>query len=153
VHSRNIIRIIDANLNRVQEGLRVCEDTTRFMLDDNLSTRSLKAIRHKIHRAIASAKLTKSLLCESRNTKADVGTDFSWLEEREDWQSVFYANLQRVKESLRVLEEFFKLFDNKTGEKFKILRFEVYEFEKKVVKRSKALSDSKSYPQPRSINC
>lgn len=144
MHSRNIIRIIDANLNRVREGLRVCEDITRFILNDVYSTRSLKALRHKIQRIVAAAKLNKGLLCESRSTKTDVGTDYSWLEKRGDWQSVFFANLQRVKESLRVLEEFFKLFDKKTGKKFKALRFEVYEFEKRVIERSKALSNSKS---------
>jgi len=35
-------RIIDANLNRVKEGLRVCEEITRFILDNHKFTLNLK---------------------------------------------------------------------------------------------------------------
>ena len=88
-----------------------------------------------------------------RDTKSDVGIGFHWLESKTDWQSVFFANMVRVKEALRVLEEFFKLFDSSTGEKFKMLRFEVYDAEKKIVKRSKALSNRKHYSLPKTIAC
>lgn len=142
---KNILRIIDVNLNRAREGLRVCEDIVRFVLNDAASMRGLKSIRHKIQSTIDSSKIDKATLCASRNIGTDVGTELDWLEARSSWQSIFFANIQRVKESLRVLEEFFKLFDNKTGGRFKDLRFEVYDFEKKVIKRSKTLSDIERY--------
>ena len=41
-----LLRIIDANLNRAREGLRVCEDISRFALGDKTATRALKSIRH-----------------------------------------------------------------------------------------------------------
>lgn len=61
--------------------------------------------------------------------------------------------MQRVKESLRVLEEFFWLLDTGTSRNFKELRFKVYGLEKKIIAKSKILSDSKHYPQPKTIIC
>ena len=144
-YDKDILRIIDVNLNRAREGLRVCEEVVRFVLNDASLTKGLKSIRHKIQSIIKSADTDEGLLCQARNVKDDVGTELTRLEKRDGWRSIFFANMQRVKESLRVLEEFFKLFDRNTGERFKDLRFQVYEFEKKAIKRSKALSDTKHY--------
>ncbi len=41
---RTIYRIIDANLNRASEGLRVIEDGVRFILDDRSFTEELKEV-------------------------------------------------------------------------------------------------------------
>lgn len=151
--SKNVLRIIDVNLNRVHEGLRVCEDVVRFILNDASSTKRLKTIRHAIQKIVATSKIDSSLLCEYRNVKTDVGTDFCWLEKKRDWQSIFFANMQRVKESLRVLEEFFRLLDDKAGQNFKELRFKVYDAEKKVIAKSKILSNRKHYPYPKTVIC
>jgi hypothetical protein len=48
---------------------------------------------------------------------------------------VFYANSQRAKESLRVLEEFAKLRDRRLAEDLKKLRYQVYALEKNVIER------------------
>jgi hypothetical protein len=48
---------------------------------------------------------------------------------------VFSANIERTKESVRVLEEFYKLVDKKISAKFSELRFKIYTVEKKAVKR------------------
>ena len=48
---------------------------------------------------------------------------------------IFAANMERVKESLRVLEEIFKLIDGKSSSRFCSLRFKVYAIEKKAMKR------------------
>lgn len=153
MQDKNALRIIDVNLNRVQEGLRVCEDVVRFILNDASSTRRLKTIRHTLQRTVAGSKINSLLLCEYRNVKKDVGRDFHWLEKKRDWQSIFFANMQRVKESLRVLEEFFRLLDTKAGKNFKDLRFKVYDAEKKIIAKSKTLSNRKHYPQPKTIIC
>lgn len=153
MQDKNVLRIIDVNLNRVQEGLRVCEDVVRFILNDASSTRRLKTIRHTLQRTVAGSKINSLLLCEYRNVKKDVGRDFHWLEKKRDWQSIFFANMQRAKESLRVLEEFFRLLDTKTGKNFKDLRFKVYDAEKKIIAKSKTLSNRKHYPQPKTIIC
>jgi signal transduction histidine kinase len=132
---KSILRIIDANLNRAKEGLRVCEDITRFILDDLASTRALKSLRHRIHSIVESSKINIKLLHGARDTKGDCGTDFYGLEKKDKWQAVFFANMQRVKEALRVLEEFSKLFKGKAGPQFKALRFRLYEQEKKITEK------------------
>ncbi|MCX7680174.1 MAG: thiamine phosphate synthase, partial [Spirochaetes bacterium] len=39
---------IDANINRAMEGLRVCEDICRFVLHDEMLSRTAKKYRHSI---------------------------------------------------------------------------------------------------------
>jgi len=133
--NKKIFRIIDVNLNRAKEGLRCCEEIARFILDDKALTKRLKLLRHSIEDIIVVSGVKKKLLCQSRDIKKDCGKSFCVLEKKDDWQSIFFANIQRTKEALRVLEEFFKLFDDKSCEKFKTLRFKVYEQEKRFAGR------------------
>jgi len=129
--NKKILRIIDVNLNRAKEGLRCCEEIARFILNDSALTKALKLFRHNIERIVISSGIKKGFLCRSRDVKRDCGKSFCKLEKKDDWQSIFFANIQRAKEALRVLEEFFKLIDDKSCEKFKALRFKVYEQEKR----------------------
>jgi hypothetical protein len=135
VKNKNILRIIDVNLNRAKEGLRVCEDITRFILNDSASTRALKLLRHKIQEITANSNIDKNSLCRARDIRGDCGMDFCVLEKKDTWQSVFAANMQRAKEALRVLEEFSKLFKGNTGERFKSLRFRLYAQEKRLTEK------------------
>ena len=41
------LRIIDANLNRMGEGLRVLEDAARFLLNNAVLSEELKTLRHE----------------------------------------------------------------------------------------------------------
>ena len=43
-----MLRIVDANLNRIGEGLRLIEDITRFILNDSDISEQLKAMRHEL---------------------------------------------------------------------------------------------------------
>ena len=47
----SICRILDANLNRAQEGLRVCEEYVRFALEDPVLSQELKNLRHRLQEA------------------------------------------------------------------------------------------------------
>lgn len=137
----NINRIADANLNRVKEGLRVCEEITRFILDDHRITAQLKAIRHKID-ILSSSVYLKANLLSHRRVNTDVGRLNSSGElKRGNCKDIFQANIQRVKESLRVLEEFSKLIDIRAALGFKKLRYKVYEIEKKSFRKVSAVSD------------
>lgn len=135
-----INRIIDANLNRLKEGLRVCEEITRFILESRPLTQALKRLRHKID-ASAEAIRAEGALFFSRNSKTDIGRRIYLKKEfsRRDYRDIFFANFQRAKESLRVLEEFLKLKDMKLALKFKQLRYEAYAMEKKAAKKFSAL--------------
>lgn len=138
----SIHRIIDANLNRVKEGLRVCEEIARFILDSRKFTTDFKKIRHEID-GIVKKTYPVSVLLKERNSNSDVGRLNSRGElKRTNCKDVFWANVQRVKESLRVLEEFSKLTDTKAALCFKQLRYKVYEIEKDSFKEISSLPDS-----------
>ena len=125
-----LLRIIDANLNRSREGLRVCEDIARFVLNDKKITSSFKSLRHRI--SSLQKKLEKIKLFKSRNVQRDIGKKTHYREkQRKNIRDIFGANLERVKESLRVLEEISKLLNKKIAQDFKKIRFKVYEIEKK----------------------
>ena len=127
---RKIARLVDANLNRLKEGLRVCEDISRFILNEKRLTSSFKTLRHKI--TTLAIKLDKKIyLLKARNIKKDVGKKTSFRESRrKNIKHIFLANLARAKESLRVLEEISKLFSPGISENFKKVRFKIYDIEK-----------------------
>lgn len=130
---KEIFRILDANFNRSREGLRVCEDVARFIWNSPELTSELKSVRHKISAIIKSAPGSSRILCTARDSGIDVGRRTRTKSEmkRLDYPDIFRANIQRVKESLRVLEEFYKLIDKKMSAKFTALRFRIYDIEKK----------------------
>ena len=131
---KELYRIIDANFNRSKEGLRVCEDIARFVWDDRVITAAFKGIRHDLHEAIEPLGLLKVL--SFRDIQQDVGKATSSSElRRGKLDDVFWANSQRVKESLRVLEEITKLSDPKSSLLIKDLRYKVYAIEQKAFKR------------------
>lgn len=135
----NIGRIIDANLNRVKEGLRVCEEVARFILDNRKFTAEFKEIRHKID-SLGGKIYPPAKLFSQRRAQADVGRFNSRGElARSNCKDIFLANIQRVKESLRVLEEFSKLVDSRAALGFKQLRYKVYEIEKESFKKISSL--------------
>jgi len=53
---KGVYRIIDANLNRVMEGIRVCEDITRFSSNNAALTIRLKDLRHDIFNAVKALR-------------------------------------------------------------------------------------------------
>ena len=98
-------RVIDANLNRLREGIRVIEDTLRYFHNDKTLSFLCKTLRHKL-------KLSTSLDLENLN-------------------ALVMANFKRAQESARVLEEYTKLAPH-LGDThaFKQIRYELYDIEK-----------------------
>lgn len=136
-------QIIDANLNRTKEGLRVCEDICRFHLKNTAISKSLSNMRHRLTAIIKNAKCDPLMLIQHRDASGDIGKAFSLGPKRKAFKGIFLANAQRVKESLRVLEEFMKLFDVTASKKIQKLRFDFYDFEKKVIQRFPSLLDTR----------
>lgn len=133
-NDKNHDRIIDANFNRAKEGLRVCEDVCRFILDAKGPTRVYKNSRHQLTKIIGELSISK-IIC-SRDIADDVGRKSTVTEfRRNGHMDIFYANSQRVKESIRVLEEFTKLRNGRLAEDLKKLRYKVYAVEKKIIER------------------
>lgn len=130
---KGFLRIIDANLNRSREGLRVCEEITRFALEDSKLTSEFKTLRHAISRIIKKLPISQEALLECRQIQTDVGRKIESLIGRKNYKDLFAANIQRVKESLRVLEEFSSIFNQSFSNNFAKLRFKVYRLEKKTI--------------------
>ncbi|MFV7789216.1 thiamine-phosphate pyrophosphorylase [Aliarcobacter lanthieri] len=120
----NFLRIIDANLNRLREGIRVVEDIFRYVYNDKNNSIKLKNLRH-----IARTENYYEIL-ETRDVNNDVlKTSIKSEQNREDLNSILIANFKRAQESARVLEELTKLISIKDSENFKYIRYELYNLE------------------------
>lgn len=129
------LRIIDANLNRIGEGLRLLEDLARLQFNDAGLTQQLKTMRHDLIRSDWSFN---QQLLQARNSAGDVGIDIEvpGEEKQRELPIMVVANSRRVQESLRTLEELSKIPDIKLdSEKFKQARFELYTIEQSLLSR------------------
>jgi thiamine-phosphate pyrophosphorylase len=126
--SSKLYRLIDANLNRLREGIRVCEDIQRYINDNKKLSKKLKSIRHKC-RVKDQKRYLKSRDIIGDVLKATIGSEAK----REDINSIQIANIKRAQESARVLEESLKLIDPNEAEKFKQIRYELYDIEKNML--------------------
>ncbi len=117
-----LYRILDANLDRAREGLRVVEEWCRFGLDDARLTEECKNLRQEL------ARWHSAEIRAARDTPNDLGTGLTHIQEaeRSSVQQVLAANLCRVQEALRVLEEYGKVCSPEMGAAFKQIRYRVY---------------------------
>ena len=104
-----IYQIIDANLDRAREGLRVLEDWARFGLGNKdyvIKIKNFRQILGKNHLKIYKA---------SRNYLEDHCRGLSHEEQirRKTPEKIISSNSARVQEALRVIEEFTRI-DNIT---------------------------------------
>ena len=135
------LRIIDANCNRIGEGLRFLEDIARFLLNDAALSQQLKAMRHSLVRSLSEFGI--GLLSE-RNSEGDVGVNIESDRQRQDLPSLVTANAKRVEEALRVIEELAKLPEIGPvlhSKDFERARFNLYTLERQLL--SKVLRQQK----------
>ena len=133
--SKQILRIIDANLNRLGEGLRLLEDIARLQLDDKTLTQQLKTMRHEMLRGDWSFN---QQLLQARNSAGDIGIDIEvpGEEKHKELPTLVVANARRAQESLRTLEEMAKIPGAKLDpERFKQARFDLYTIEQNLLSR------------------
>ena len=118
---RAVQRILDANVNRAAEGMRVLEDIARFLLDRKDLCGAIKQCRHEIR------SITQSDIVWSRDTSGDVGTTHtaSCEDTREQISDIAAAAGNRCAEALRVIEEILKL-DNR-GSEIETIRYRMYD--------------------------
>jgi thiamine-phosphate pyrophosphorylase len=126
--SPELFRVIDANLNRLKEGIRVIEDIMRYRDNNQELSKKLKSLRHLAH-----LEQYQELLLH-RDSINDVLRPTSSSElQRSNIVSIIAANFKRAQESSRVLEEMLKLSNAKKSETFKHIRYELYDLEKQIV--------------------
>jgi len=123
-----LLRVIDANINRLKEGIRVVEDILRYRDSNKPLALKLKTLRHK-----ATIDIYKELLAQ-RDSINDVLRPSTKSEQtRSSIEGILVANFKRAQESSRVLEEIFKLQETELSENFKSIRYELYTLEKEII--------------------
>jgi hypothetical protein len=130
----HIYRILDANLNRLREALRVIEEYYRFMDEREDICITLKEMRHTLIQA--EQELGKELLLRHRDTARDCFAHSTRPEElaRAGVQGLLCANFKRGQEATRVIEEYSKIVAaGAVPEMAKQMRFDLYNLEKKLV--------------------
>lgn len=138
-----VYRILDANLDRAREGLRIIEDWCRFGLNDAIHTEQIKHLRQTL------AHWHAPVLRQARDTPGDPGTGLTHPQEAERGTviDVLQANLCRVQEALRVLEEYGKLYRSDFAAACKTMRYQVYTLESDLLagQRQQRLRQSLAY--------
>lgn len=124
-YSPKIERLIDANLNRLKEGLRVIEDICRYIHDDRTLTPQIKTLRHQLQKAYTKERLIHRDI-EGDTQKESTKSELT----RSSLDDLVIANFSRAQESSRVLEECFKLTQTELSELFKQIRYQLYGIEK-----------------------
>lgn len=128
----SILRILDANLNRAREGLRVVEEYARFVLADAGLSESIKQLRHDLVASVP--KTVGSALHTHRDSRGDVGREVSTASEMQRGHAgdVARASAARVTEALRSIEEYGKTVDVEFAARVESLRYRAYELERRL---------------------
>ncbi len=129
VESHAFTRILDVNLNRSLESLRILDDYARFVLNDRTITKVLKSLRHDL--AQATDSLSHSARLAFRDTASDVGTSIAGNTEytRNSTAHVAMVNFRRLQESLRSLEEYGKIESPPFAKQVEQIRYRTYSLE------------------------
>ena len=120
-----VARLIDANLDRAREGLRVVEDWCRFGLDREDLVVTLKDWRQRLGR------LHQDRYKKARSTSTDPGAGLGHPAQldRHSPRQVVAANCGRVQEALRVLEEYGRSIDAPLAKEAAAVRYGLYDLE------------------------
>ena len=125
-----VARLLDANLNRAREGLRVLEDTARFIWEHDSLYRRFRSIRHELDRLSRSVL---PALVKARSSDTDSGRTVKE-GRRRSLEAVVVSNMRRAQEATRVLEEYSRVFSSQAGRRFKVIRYRLYVEEQKIFK-------------------
>jgi len=115
-------QIIDANLDRAREGLRVLEDWARFGLGREDFVKQIKNYRQLL------GKHHLYIYKKSRNYTNDKCTGLSHPEQfnRSTFNEIISTNAARIQEALRVIEEFAKNKNKELSALASKIRYEIY---------------------------
>jgi thiamine-phosphate pyrophosphorylase len=122
-------RILDVNLNRLNETLKFLEDIVRFDVYPDETLRSVRRIRAEF--LIVKKNLPMTEIVSHRDSRQDRGRAgrFDTLARRTAAETVI-ATLSRAKESSRIIEEVLKTNLPRLSSRIKEIRFLIYDLEK-----------------------
>ncbi len=128
-----IYQIIDANLDRAREGLRVIEDWARFGLGKEKYVERIKNFRQIL------GKNHLEVYKQSRNYIEDKCKGLTHQEQikRKTPEQIISSNSGRVQEALRVIEEFSRLHNDELSKIASEIRYEIYTIEIDLLSLSK----------------
>ena len=134
-----IYQIIDANLDRAREGLRVLEDWSRFGLGKEKYVERIKNFRQIL------GKNHLEVYKQSRNHIEDKCKGLTHQEQikRKTPEQTISANSARVQEALRVIEEFSRLHNHELSKIASEIRYEIYTLEIELLSLSKLKNSEK----------
>lgn len=121
-------RIIDVNLNRSTEALRVLEEIARFTLENAELSSKLKNLRHQLVKVFNFKYIE---LLNSRNTEEDTGREILNPSSRTDISDIHRANFKRLQQALRSLSEYSQA-ENIDISTIEHIRYESYTLEKEM---------------------
>ena len=134
-----IYQIIDANLDRAREGLRVLEDWARFGLGKEKYVKKIKNFRQIL------GKNHLEVYKQSRNHIEDECKGLTHQEQinRKTFEQIISSNSGRVQEALRVIEEFSRLHNHELSKIASEIRYEIYTIEIDLLSYSKCNKSKK----------
>ena len=135
---QEVLRVLDANINRAREGLRVSEDLVRLGFGLRKPFARVHALRHRLNAAVRRLPVPQADIVASRDSLRDPGRRAVAGAVRST-EHLLLINLQRTKEALRVLEETSRLVSPGQVAQFQRLRFDTYEVERELFRALAAL--------------
>lgn len=131
---RLALQVVEANLNRLREGIRAVEDALRYTGGAEKLFTALKRLRERSgNREERLRRALGSQLIAARELEKDAGraTEEPLEVKRGNLLSLLTANFKRAQEAARNLEEYCKLLGERSAASdFKRVRFELYEHER-----------------------
>jgi thiamine-phosphate pyrophosphorylase len=118
-------RLLDANLDRAREGLRVLEDWARFGLDRADLVARCKHLRQRL----GSCHADRFKLARHTATDPATGMGHPAQAERLSPGQILAANAGRAQEALRVIEEFARSGEPQLAQEAAAVRYELYDLE------------------------
>ena len=127
-------RMLDANVNRVSEGIRVLEDTIRFVYDNEKYSEILREKRHFLRKLFIKFD---EVFLETRDVSGDVGitiTQNSILDKKSSTKNLILGNFKRIQEGLRSIEESLKIINEYLlSKEIENFRYSFYSLEKEIL--------------------
>jgi thiamine-phosphate pyrophosphorylase len=137
-------RILDANLNRLNESLKLIEDITRFVIEDRRLLTEVRRVRTRYLTVKKSLPLLK--LVQYRDSRQDPGAGKGFdTNTRRGMIDTALSNFTRAKESARIIEEILKSVYPELSSEVKQVRFAVYDMEKSALLYFQKVFDPRIY--------